>query len=298
MGGPGQQNSQRMRFLLLGTGAIVGLVLAATELAGRAGTQTTELPGDLIARVGGKGITAGRYQAVLQDLESDRRGASEADNRDLALQRLIDEELLVQQGVRMGLVESLPEIRKALATAVIAQTVAEAEAVKPGESDLRELYASDPEFFTRNARYRVAWLVGSTAASSDLRDAHEARKLLLSGSNPDQVAALTGLERFGELPEAFLPLNKLKDYLGPELAEAVSRLSVGTATEPLVADGRVHVVYLTDYQPPTLPAFESARPLVEAEFTRRRGDEALRRQLEELRREHEITIDTGKLAEP
>jgi len=293
-----QQSSNRLRFLLLGAGAVVGLVLAATELIGRVGLQTTELPSDVVARVGSADIKVERYRAVVDDLAADRRNALETDNRDLALQRLIDEELLVQQGVQMGLVESLPEVRKALVNAVIAQTVAEAEAVKPGEGELRELYASDPGFFTGTARYRVAWLRGSGTASSDMVSADEAVKLLLSGSDPDQAAAITGLERSEELPDALLPLSKLRDYLGPELADAVSVLSAGAATTPRVADGRVHVVYLVDYQAPTLPEFESVRPLVEAEFTRRRGDEALRRQLKGLRREYEIVVDPDNLARP
>jgi hypothetical protein len=298
MGAPFDQNSNRVRVLLLGAGAAIGLALAATKLVGRAGPHTTELPDNVVARVGSSVITLERYRAVLEDLDADRRNALGMGNRDLALQRLIDEELLVQQGVQMGLVESLPEVRKALVNAVIAQTVAEAEAVKPSEKELHELYSSDPGFFTGTARYRLIWLRSSATTAADVARAREARKMLLSGTDPDRVTAETGLEPFEGLPDALLPLSKLRDYLGPELVDAVSKVSAGGATGPMVVDGRVHVVHLVDYRPPTVLPFDSARPLVEAEFTRRRGDDALRSQLDELRRDYEIVVDSEKLASP
>lgn len=295
MNPPARDPGGRMRLMLLAGGAVLGLLAAASELVGRAGQQTAALPRDVVARVGGRDISIARYQAVLDDLAADRRAALTPADKSFALQRLIDEELLVLRGLQMGLAESLPEVRKAVATAVIAQTVAEAEAVKPGEEDLRELYRADAAFFARTARYRVVWLRGPAASAGDAGRMAEVEAQLRAGTGPGAVAAALGFEWARELPDALIPFTKLQDYLGPGLAQAVAELEPGTAAGPLLDADRVHVLYLEGYLPPELPPFELIESLVEAEFTRRQGDAAVQSQLERLRREFEVTVDHGKL---
>lgn len=290
-----QDGSGRTRIALLAAGALLGLLWAATELVGRADRRTVGLPDGVVARVGGRDISVSRYQAVLGDLAADRRNALTPEDRAFALQRLIDEELLVLQGLRTGLAESLPEVRKALATAVIAQTVAEAEAVRPSEQQLRELYDSDSAFFARVAQYRVVWLRGPAAADHGGASVAEAAAQLRAGADAESVASALGLERARELPDAPLSQSRLRDFLGAELANAVFSLEPGTAAGPLQAGDGTHVLYLADYLPPELPPFEHIESLVEAEFTRRQGDAAVQRQLERLRRENEIIVDSGKL---
>jgi parvulin-like peptidyl-prolyl isomerase len=290
-----QDRGGRIRIALLAAGALLGLLWAASELVERADRRTAGLPDGVVARVGGRDIHLSRYQAVLGDLAADRRNALTAEDRAFALQRLVDEELLVLEGLRAGLAESLPEVRKALAAAVIAQTVAEAEAVKPSERQLRELYDSDAAFFTRTAQYRVVWLRGPVTAVRDTAPVVEAAAQLKAGADAESVASALGLERARELPDAPLPRSRLQDFLGAELANAVSSLEPGMAAGPLQAGDETHVLYLAGYLPPELPPFERIESLVEAEFTRRQGDAAVQRQLERLRRENEIIVDPGKL---
>lgn len=288
--------SGRVRLVLLSLGALLGLLLAARDLVDRANLASAGLPEDVVARVGERNISLDRFQSVLADLSADRRDPLTASDRDFALQRLVDEELLLRQGIEMGLVESLPEVRKAVVSAVIAQTVAEAEAVQPTEKQLRALYAADSGFFTSAARYRVVWLRGIGPVESAA--ARLASTQLNAGMAADSVAAATGLERVAELADVPMPLAKLRDYLGPTLARAVTQLTPGTATQPLTSDGRVHVLFLVEARPVQLPPFDDIRPLVEAEFTRRQGDAALQRHLERLRRENEIIIGAGRTILP
>jgi hypothetical protein len=290
------KKSGRARLILLSLGALLGLLLAARDLVDRTSLRSTGLPEDIIARVGNRDISLDRFRSVLADLGADRRAPLVAADRDFALQRLVDEELLLLQGIEMGLVDSLPEVRKAVVSAVIAQTVAEAEAVQPTEKQLRELYAADSDFFTSAARYRVVWLRGIGPAES--APARLASTQLNAGMATDKVAAATGLERVVELADVPMPLAKLRDYLGPSLAQAVTQLTPGTATQPLSADGRVHVLFLVEARPLQAPPFDDIRPLVEAEFTRRQGDAALQRHLERLRRENEIIIGADRTVLP
>lgn len=292
-----QETGGRMRLILLLCGAAVGLLAAAVELVG-GGHRTTSLPDQVIARVGERDITLDRYLAVLGDLGADRGGPLSQADREFALQRLIDEELLLLHGMQMGLAESLPEVRKAVVVAVIAQAVAEAEAVSPGERQLRELYETDPAFFSRAARYRVIWLRGPVAAADESTEARQAVARLQSGAAAEALGATMGFERVRELPHALMPLAKMQDYLGSGLALAAAALDPGKAAGPIFDNGAAHILFLTESVPPELPPFDRIRPLVEAEFTRRQGDAALQRQLDRLRQENEIVVDTARLARP
>ncbi len=193
--------SSRKRLILLGIGAMSGVFLAASGLVEQWTLSPSELPADSVARVRGNSISAERYQQLLRDLATDKRESLTGDDRRFVLNRLIDEELLILRGMELGLAQSSPEIRKALAAAVIAQVVAEAEASPGSEEDLHRLYESDPDFFTSAARYRLWWLrtQGMDETAREIAEGAFAR--LSNGTNPEDVMASTGLMRSERLVE-------------------------------------------------------------------------------------------------
>ncbi len=75
-------------------------------------------------------MRAEAYERVLAALAADSRNpVDDADKRRL-LDRLIDEELLVQRGLELGLASSDGAVRKAVAGAMIESIVAEADRVE------------------------------------------------------------------------------------------------------------------------------------------------------------------------
>jgi hypothetical protein len=279
----------------LSLGALAGLVLAATGLVdhwslpnGKAGGT---LPRSAIARVGERDIPRSRYIQLLSDLETDKHGPLTAEDRKFVLDRLVDEELLILRGVELGLDESAPSVRKAIAAAVIAQVAAESEATPPDEEALRELYQSDPQFFASADRYALRWWqIPASAASPALiaristlqADASNAREVL---DGPG------GLVRMTVLPQQMLPLSKVADYLGSELAQRVPQLEPGHYSSPIESDGNINILLLVDHQAGTLTSFEQLRPVLEAEYHRRSGDKALRDYLAWLRERIPVTVD-------
>lgn len=288
----------RTRRALLAAGAAIGLLAAAYELTTIGDVGSARLPDHVVARVGGRDIPLDRYRQLLIDLAADRREPLAASDRDFALQRLVDEELLVLQGEQMGLAETVPEVRKSLVRTVISQTLAEAEAIQPSREQLLDLYESDPHFFASAPQFRVTWLRIADGEVSAASRAADAATKLAQGMPPNEVAASTGMEWIRELPDSLLPFAKLRDYVGPELANAASRHAAGSVIGPLRADDAIHVLFLADHAAPRLPPFVEIAPLVEAEFTRRRGDAALRAELARLRDATDVLVDEEKLAWP
>ena len=82
-------------------------------------------------------------RTALQAVAGDRKGGTlREDDRERVLQRLIDQELLIDRAIELGLPERDPQIRNQLATAMIDFLVrrAEDEAATANEGDLRAFY--------------------------------------------------------------------------------------------------------------------------------------------------------------
>lgn len=295
---PATEYTARKRVALLALGACAGLIMAAAGLVERWSTSPDELPVGAIARVGGKIITQERYRQVLNDLAADKRTPLSAQDRQFVLDRLVDEELLIQRGIELGLADSSPQIRKALVAAVIGHLTAEAQASLPGEQALRRLYESDPEFFTSTARFRLRWLRLPASDDAAQRKAEDAYRQLSNGVALEEVSQSTGLEAVPILPDALLPLSKIRDYLGPALAGQVSIIKRGAFSKPIEDNGDMHILQLLDYRPEMLPPFEEARPVLEAEYLRRAGDKALRQYVQWLRLRSEVIVVWEKVNQP
>ncbi len=290
--------SNRSRLTLLALGAVAGLIMAASGLVERWGASGGALPDYAVARIGERFITRERYLQVASDLAADRRSPLDERDRQFVLDRLIDEELLIMRGIEMGLAGNAPQVRKSIASVLIAQIAAEAEAQSPDEAALRALYESDPEFFTTTARYHLRWLSLPGADDQAGQKAADTYQQLSVNVPLQDVMQSTGLQLETVLPDAMLPLAKLADYLGSELARQAAGMQPGEYSAPIAAGGSFHILYLVDRQVGELPAFEQARPLLEAEYLRREGDKALRRYLAWLRQRAEIIVDLEKLNPP
>jgi hypothetical protein len=284
----------RLRLVLLTLGATAGLILAASGLVESWSPSSGSLPATAIARVGERVIPQERYMELVSDLAADKRTPLNVDDRLFALDRLIDEELLIMRGIELGLHESAPEIRKAIAATVIAQIAAEAEATMPDEAILRRFYETNSQYFTTTARYRLQWWRVPGSGADSERKAATAYEQLSKNMPTEAVMRSTGLQTEALLPDQMLPLSKLSDYLGPGLAQQATELEPGEFSRPIAAGGSFHILYLLARQEGVLPAFEQVRLMVEAEYLRRSGDEALRQYLAWLRERTEIIVAPEK----
>src|SRR5262245_21467689 len=102
--------------IVLGVGAAIGLLLA---VAGALAPTASDFSGNVVARINGKAITLQDVDFALERLTGDRHVAATPEERREALQWLIDQELLIQRGVELGLLDSDLTVRKAIAGAMI-----------------------------------------------------------------------------------------------------------------------------------------------------------------------------------
>ena len=256
--------------------AAAGLAIALSGAIAPAPRGADE-SGAVVACVNGAPIREAALERALG-----RRRAPQGDPADPLLRaalidRLVDEELLVQRAAEVGLVLSDRGVRKALARAAIDEAVGDAAARAPSERELRAFHAVNAGLFSLPRRVRVRAISFDASVDPDaaMRRAREAAAAIARGLAFDAAAARFGDHPGLPLPDALLPEAALLRQLGPSISEAALVLAAGGVSAPIRVGASVHLLQLAEIEPERAQPFERVSAQVAAELARRRGDEAL-----------------------
>lgn len=276
----------------LALGAAVGIAMAVASLM-QVGGSGASLPEGVAAEVNGVPIRTVDYLRAVNALASDRRSPLTEDDRRHVLDRLIDEELLVQYGVDLGLLHSDRRVRGDLVAAVLAAQVASVDGYEPTPDEIASFYARNADFFSTPGRLRLAvlWVRGQPTRSEEqaLARARAAVAAVTAGEDFDAVRERLGDEPIAPLPDSYLPPAKVREYVGPTVTNAVMDLSAGEVSEPIRSANGFYVVRVVDRERRGAPPLEEIEEQVVAEMKRRAGDDAVVATLERLREEGDVT---------
>jgi parvulin-like peptidyl-prolyl isomerase len=284
---------ERATRVLLAVGAGLGLALAAAGLvAGR--PTASDLPPGAVASVNGTRVSAEEFDQAVAALAADRRTPLTDEDKRHVLDRLLDEELLVQHGLTLDLVRRDQAVHAALVSAVIELLASEASAREPTRAALEAFYAEHRDWFAQPGRVRVQQVfvrvrADEEAAPAEAR-ARDATRRLRAGEPFATVRAALGDTEVAPLPDGWLAPAKLRDYLGPTAAHAVLGLDPKVASDPVRSSAGFHVLEVLDREPARVPPFDEIEPQVRAEAQRRRDEDALRTRLDELRAASNVRI--------
>ena len=215
-------------------------------------------PSDAIAWVNGRPVARESYESALRAVASDRKtGSLQEGARERVLERLIDQELLIDRAIELGLHERDPQIRNQLATAMIDFLVRQAEDEARGadEAELRAFYDEEAFRFERAPQYRVA----------------------VDGPSVP-------------LPGGFLLQKDIEQALGPSVADDVSGLAAGQWVV-IVEGDTSRAVRLLERRDGEVAPFEEAREVVEAAYLRHRSEAAVRDFLKLARQRTDIVVE-------
>jgi parvulin-like peptidyl-prolyl isomerase len=267
---------------LLAVGATLGL---AAALWGALGQPGLGRPGRAaIATVEGVEISRDDYQRALGALAADKRSPLTTADARRALDRLLDEELLVQRGLDLGLGTSDLAVRKAVVDAMVQFAAAETAGREPDDDELRAFYAGRPEFARTAPKVRVRVV---SFPSRDQARIETMRAALRAGKDFDAAARSAGGEAV-IVPDTLLPAQKLGDYAGPAVRDAAVALKPGEVAGPIDAGGVPTFVLSLDRREGSAPPFEAVRDAVAEEWQRRQAETALDEYLAGLRRTAKI----------
>lgn len=284
-----QTETRRANMLLL-LGASLGLLLAASGLFE---PSSDSLPTDIMARIGDQLITKAEYQNHLQRLSDEKRNPLTREDQQRLLDLLIDERLLVAQGLNLGLINSDAKVRRLIVERLLESVLAEVENRTPTEEELQNFFQTNRDYFARPGRLQVRHLhfrgdnaeVRVVAAVSALSD------------GKSYVTVINDLADAGGLtvPDKLLPLNSLRRYLGPTLTDKALQLQTGELSEPILMDDSYHLLQLVARESVQPAQFEEVKTLVANELRRRHKEQALQEYLQQLRGQVSIAVDNNFL---
>lgn len=287
MDNSGEDNLSRR---ILMAGALAGLLIAliASTQIERASLEQT----GAIARINDAHIDRTEYATALQALLADKTKSPTSKDRRLVLDRLIEEELLVQRGIEIGLLDGDAAVRKAVARAVIDFAMTRNAQKQISEDELRSFYAANKARFTPAARLQIERLFvrRSDDAAADMARLDSVRAALRQGQDFTEATLQLGDAILPPLPRSLLPRKKMYDYLGPRLTETASRLP-GASISDAIADGDGwHFLRVVRSEPGIPPEFEDIRPQILNAIQRASDDAALMKYLTWLKERASISL--------
>ena len=274
---------------LLALGAATGLVTAIGSLVG--GTIDRPLGPEAVAVVNDTPIRRDDYLRALGAVATDRRTPLDDADKRRILDRLIDEELLLQRGLALGLAERDRSVRAPLVAATI-DLLARANR-EPTDTELRAFYDANREYFTDPGRVRVGQVfvrVEGRPESEARARADEALRRLRAGEPLATVRTALGDDETAPIPDALLPIEKVREYVGETAARAVADLDVGATSDVVRSSMGFHVLQVLERTEPEIPPYDAIVDRVRAEWRRRADDAALRAALDDLRRGAKVRV--------
>ena len=241
--------------------------------------QSIPAADNVLVSVNQQPITVQQLNFAAQRITGSSAEKLDEEQKNTIVKMLIDEELLLQRAELLGIASADPGIRKALARAVISQTVTEFLDRPIDEQQLQTFYLEYRALFAQPLRVELQ--------AYKFERMEQAQQAFASAEILADQRSL--------LPSSALPAHMLRRYLGNPLANIALTLTEGETTAPIQRPDGIYLLHLIAKQPEQISALTEVRPQVEAEYRRRGRDMALQTRLVTLRQQAQITVDSDQL---
>ncbi len=271
----GNSGTPDLRWLI--AGALAGLLAAGYGIL-RQADSASELPTNAVARINDQVITRDNYDRALA-----RLGTSDVseDQNAWILQRLVEDELLVQRGIELGMAQSDLTVRNAMIDSLIASVTAEADAASPSDAELQRYLAENADRFSYTSSLSVAaWQT----------DDESVAQAFVTALRDDGVAATSDvIGAIPDLPPGLVPLEILRDYLGPGISAAAAEMPEGSSAV-FARRGRWLVVQVLEKRSATVTDLSSVRNRILLDYRRNLANQTLEAYVNDLRRRAAVDV--------
>ena len=247
---------------------------------------------DIIALVNGSPIPLSRLHRLAQGLNEERRASGRPLlQRSEILDRLVEEELLVNRAVELGLPYSDKIARGYLVNSLLILITDEAINSAPSQKALKKFFHENPQLFSPATKVATQIIFIEEESEEGRKKAETIRqrwehlprgRIEVQDQPPLHV------------PESLVPIIKLADYLGDETASEIARLAIGETSVPAPWMGGWVVARLMNRTGGQPPPFEDVSPRVLEAFRRQEAEEEYQRYMENIRAMADIKIMAGE----
>ena len=272
--------------------ASIGLLGLLLLLAGsKTQINWQHQPIDTIVLVNQQPVTESALKVARQRSDRFMVGFPVQDRDRQLLQRLIDDELILQRAEELGILHADPGIRKLLARSAINTVVRESQALLIKEPELIAFYNNHQAVFQKSQRITL-----QAAQFDNLEMANISRNAVLLGDSLKKTVSLVG-GKILPIPVSPLPKHMLIRYLGISLTDLALGLSATQISQPIVQGDNIYLLHVVESQPATLMPFEQIRETVMTELISRQRHDSLTMTLEELKQTASIQLNLSLLGQ-
>jgi ElaA protein len=264
---------------LLILGGIISIAIISSSFIQK--VDLTQL--NWVAKIDERAISKEKYETYLESIAQSRKtGLIESDPENI-LERMIDEELLIQRGIDLGMIENNPEIRSMIIQKMISSIVAETDNLRISTKDLKAFYSANQDLFTPSPKLHLIKL----SFASDQKVSGIKAKDFLADGNLAAAKSLAAIEVIS-LPNTLLPAMKVREYIGPYLTQVALGLQEGEVSDLIELDNQFHLLVPVQKVIQGAPGFDDIYQEVESEYIRFKGEEMLDEYLEDLRNWYDV----------
>lgn len=288
--------------LLPAIGVLIGFATATVALLHRLPAPVESVPPGYVALVNGRGVLMSDFIQQTADTTEDTFEHATPDQRAKVLHDMVDEELLVQEGLTLDLPETTTEVRAVMVSAVETQVAQPLLAMPVSDEQLKAYYDSHRGEFLTAGSMTVSDIVlhvggyqnvdQSTAQAET--DATEAAYQLRSGAGLRYVMDHFGFVNSGRMSDQDELDFAAKLHLGDRLYAIASTMTDGQVSDPIVLGDGVHLLIMQHRTPETFADFDSVRTKVYSEYRETQRRQADERYLRHLRRVARILLAPGQ----
>ena len=244
---------------------------------------------NVVVSVNGHPIFQSDWDLALQALAMNKRNEITKEDQLLVLERLIDEQLLLQRGLEIDLPQTEGMVRKAIVNAMIDKVVVEGQVSTINEEELNSFYEDNKDFFSGHSEVQIKRIfIEYRSQEEDEKRLDKIRELLIDGEDFDFVEAEYGDYILPEIPNMLLPIKKLKDYLEPDLVTMVLNMQPGQITSEIETVNGFIFIYMLSSIRGEEKTFEAVKEQVSNEYKRRNDEISIQNYMEWLREKSEI----------
>ena len=273
-----------MRIVLALIGLILVLVGSNTHF------NLTNYPPDTLVTVNGYPITQSALRNAEKRIQSNSSDPMNPDDQEFLLQRLIDDELLLQHAEDLDIFTTDPGIRKLLVRSSIDSIIEDSRSIPISDEQLRTFYEDHKSVFQRPGRIRL-----KVASFSNPEMAKDAREIVKKEVPFKLAIADTKIGKLINIPSSLLPEHVLRRYLGSELTTVAVSLSENQISSPVTLGEFTYLIYVLEKEPEQQLSLDDSRLQVTSEYRSRHRQNALIDALTHLKNHADIRVDQSFL---
>ena len=268
--------------------ALIGLTLVV--VGSNTHFHLMNYPPDTLVTVNGYPITQSSLGTAEKRIQPNSSDPMNPDDRELLLQRLIDDELMLQHAEDLGIFTTDPGIRKLQVRSSIDSIVEDSGSKPVSDQQLRAFYEDHKSVFQRPSRIHIK--VASFLNPKIAKDTGE----IIKKEVPFELAiAETKTGELIDIPSSLLPEHALRRYLGSELTAVALSLSENQISSPVTLGEYTYLIYVLEKEPEQQLSFDDSRLQVTSEYRSRHRQNALIDALTHLRNHADIRVDQSFL---